>query len=97
MQALEAIDLSALVTVTGGKDQDIPANAAAGMFQNGAGRARRTYVRGRFTIDPKVGIKVSGEGEYGNAQSPYAVCMDKLPDNPTTEQLAECGKLASAQ
>ena len=99
MQALETIDLSALVTVTGGKDPAtaIPENAAGGMFQNGAGRAKRTYIRGKFNIDPKLGIKVSGEGEYGHALSPYGACLEKLPDNPTTEQLAECGKLAGQQ
>jgi len=95
MQTFEAIDLSSLVTVTGGAEKG--ESNAGGLFTNGAGRAKRVYARGRVTVDPKIGLKVTGEGEYAHALSPYGVCMDKLPDNPTTEQIEACGKLAGAQ
>jgi len=89
MHAFEAIDLFELVTVTGGED---PAPGGTDIFGPGAG-ANRTDARGDLKVKTPVGLEISGNGSYSTARDAYGTCMDKLPSNPTNEQLEICGKL----
>ncbi|HMG24319.1 MAG TPA: hypothetical protein VK607_23450 [Kofleriaceae bacterium] len=88
MYAFEAIDLIELITVTGGED--------TGTFGPGAG-ANRTKISGDLKVKTPLGIEASGNGTYETARNNYGTCMDKLPSNPTAEQLDVCAKLAGGQ
>ncbi|HEY0477986.1 MAG TPA: hypothetical protein VGD37_10705 [Kofleriaceae bacterium] len=88
MHAFEAIDVLELVTVTGGED--------SGTFSTGAG-PNRTRASGNLQVKTPVGLDVSGTGTYESARSNYGACLDKLPSNPTTQQLDTCARLAGGQ
>lgn len=88
MHAFESIDLSTLVTVTGGEGSN-----DGGIFGPGAG-ANRTRAAGDLKVKTPVGLEVGGTGSYETARDKFGVCMDKLPANPTDKQLEICAGLA---
>jgi hypothetical protein len=90
MHAFEAIDVLELVTVTGGED------TGSGTFGPGAG-PNRTRASGDLQVKTPVGLEVRGNGTYESSRTNYGACLDKLPSNPTAEQMAGCNALAGGQ
>lgn len=86
MHAFEAIDLLELVTVTGGEDN------GSGTFGPGAG-GNRTRAEGELSVTTPVGVQVTGRGTYEQARTDYGACLDKLPSNPTADQIGACNSL----
>jgi hypothetical protein len=89
MHAFETIDVLALVTVTGGDDSGGGGTA----FGPGAG-SNRTRAEGELSVTTPVGVQVTGRGTFEQARTDYGACLDKLPSNPTSDQLAACNQIA---
>ena len=89
--ALQSIDLSALVTVTGGADQGA---GGSDIFSNGAGPTR-TEITGEIHGKTPL-VDFGGSGTYKSTQSNYATCMSAQPPGTSGEQMAKnCNPLAT--
>lgn len=87
MHTLQAIDVLALVTVTGGAGE-------GDTFGPGAG-PNRMKAEGEINVQTPVGVNVTGKGKYEEALSNYATCMRNQPKGTSGEQMAKnCNPLA---
>ncbi len=82
----EAIDPSALVTVTGGVDGP-------------EGGPNRMKAEGELDVETPIGVKIKGKGSYEQQQTNYAKCLDTYSRMPgiTPEKLSQACPLPGAK